>query len=101
MSRSGWASVWAAGMTCSLAVGAGCAAVTDHEPEETAPQVEVETGEVSPESLASRLAGKRLFEKETFGGNGRTCATCHVAESGALSPSDVQKAYAKDPRDPL
>ena len=21
--------------------------------------------------------GKKLFEKETFGGNGRTCQTCH------------------------
>ena len=31
--------------------------------------------------------GRRLFEKETFGGNGRTCATCHAAEENfALSP---------------
>ena len=28
------------------------------------------------------LEGKRLFESETFGGNGRTCQTCHSAGDG-------------------
>ena len=36
--------------------------------------------------------GRRLFEKETFNGNGRTCATCHAAkENFALSPADVRR----------
>ena len=26
------------------------------------------------------LDGKKLFDKETFGGNGRTCKTCHSRE---------------------
>lgn len=47
------------------------------------------------------LEGKRLFEEETFGGNGRTCATCHSAATGTLSPPDVQQRYEKDPSDPL
>lgn len=45
--------------------------------------------------------GKRLFERETFDGNGRTCDTCHTKDTGALSPSQVQAAFAHDPSDPL
>ena len=42
--------------------------------------------------------GRRLFEKETFAGNGRTCATCHAAkENFALSPANVQARPATDP----
>ena len=47
------------------------------------------------------LEGKRLFEQETFGGNGRTCQTCHGLETGTVSPEDAQKRFAKDPHDPL
>ena len=32
--------------------------------------------------LDQRLNGKHLFEKETFGGNGRTCQTCHSKRTG-------------------
>jgi hypothetical protein len=39
--------------------------------------------------------GRALFENETFSGNGRTCATCHVAADGlALTPSNVQSRFA-------
>ena len=34
--------------------------------------------------------GERLFRKETFGGNGRTCETCHSRSTGTLSPADVR-----------
>ena len=37
------------------------------------------------------LDGKKLFEKETFGGNGRTCRTCHSKDTGTLSLADVQR----------
>jgi cytochrome c peroxidase len=33
--------------------------------------------------------GRRLFRKETFGGNGRTCETCHSRNSGTVSPAEV------------
>ncbi|HVF86374.1 MAG TPA: hypothetical protein VM866_02240, partial [Pyrinomonadaceae bacterium] len=46
-------------------------------------------------------SGKRLFERETFGGNGRTCATCHGSETGTVSPEDAQKTFTKNPYDPL
>src|SRR5689334_17889443 len=46
-------------------------------------------------------SGRRLFEKETFGGNGRTCRTCHSEETGTLSPADVRLRHRLDPNDPL
>ena len=42
-----------------------------------------------------------LFTTETFGGNGRTCLTCHSLETGTVSPDDAQDRYQKNPRDPL
>ena len=48
-----------------------------------------------------RLEGQRLFEKETFGGNGRTCLTCHSNETGTFSPADAQARLLADANDPL
>jgi hypothetical protein len=45
--------------------------------------------------------GQRLFRKETFGGNGRTCETCHSRSTGTLSPDDVLKRLSDNPNDPL
>lgn len=47
------------------------------------------------------LEGKRLFETETFGGNGRTCQTCHGQSTGTVSPADAQKRFQQNPKDPL
>lgn len=47
------------------------------------------------------LAGKRLFEREEFQGNGRTCRTCHEQGTGAISPESVQERFDDDPDDPL
>ncbi|MEP6963196.1 MAG: cytochrome c peroxidase [Acidobacteriota bacterium] len=47
------------------------------------------------------LQGKRLFEQETFGGNGRTCETCHSRATGTVSPEDAQKRFLKHSADPL
>jgi hypothetical protein len=47
------------------------------------------------------LEGKRLFETATFGGNGRTCATCHGAATGTVSPAEALKRFNQDPSDPL
>jgi cytochrome c peroxidase len=48
-----------------------------------------------------QLDGKRLFEDATFGGNGRTCQTCHSQGTGTVSPEDAQKRFKKNPNDPL
>src|SRR5687767_15847750 len=45
--------------------------------------------------------GRQLFEHETFGGNGRTCLTCHSRDTGTVSPEDAQRRFAKEPADPL
>jgi hypothetical protein len=45
--------------------------------------------------------GRRLFEEETFDGNGRTCLTCHSRETGTLSPEDAQARFCADEDDPL
>jgi cytochrome c peroxidase len=52
--------------------------------------------------LGSELNGKKLFERETFGGNGRTCQTCHSKSSGTLTLEDVQQIiHRADPDDPF
>jgi di-heme cytochrome c peroxidase len=48
-----------------------------------------------------RLEGQRLFEEETFGGNGRTCVTCHSRKTGTFSPADAQARLAANPNDPV
>lgn len=45
--------------------------------------------------------GQRLFEEENFGGNGRTCFTCHSRETGTTSPQDAQKRFLVNRQDPL
>jgi hypothetical protein len=51
--------------------------------------------------LGAKVNGKKLFESETFGGNGRTCQTCHSRHTGTLTLADVEriveKANADDP----
>ena len=60
--------------------------------------LDVETAETSQEV---HVNGKKLFERETFGGNGRTCATCHGDRTGTISPAEVQAQFAHDPNGPL
>jgi cytochrome c peroxidase len=55
-----------------------------------------------PIPSADASVGERVFFQETFGGNGRTCATCHRPENEfALAPGTVQAALAANPTDPL
>jgi cytochrome c peroxidase len=49
----------------------------------------------------NRNDGQRLFERETFGGNGRTCLTCHSRETGTVSPEDARRRFREDRHDPL
>ena len=43
--------------------------------------------------------GRRLFEQETFGGNGRTCASCHPPTNNFTLDVDFIKGLPR--RDPL
>ena len=41
------------------------------------------------------VVGENLFTKETFGGNGRTCASCHVSSINlGLTPANIQSRFA-------
>ena len=46
-------------------------------------------------------SGRRLFERETFEGNGRTCLTCHSRRTGTVSPDDARERFERDAGDPL
>src|SRR5262249_3887680 len=47
------------------------------------------------------LNGADLYTSATFGGNGRTCATCHPTGTGTFSPADAQARHAANKKDPL
>jgi len=68
-----------------LLVGAGC--MTEASTSST-------VSEVSSE-------GKRLFDKETFGGNGRTCQTCHSNSNGTLTLAQIAERFTENPSDEL
>jgi hypothetical protein len=50
--------------------------------------------DIDPESV-------RLFDHETFGGNGRTCVTCHMPATGTITLQAVAGRLAASPNDPL
>jgi cytochrome c peroxidase len=50
---------------------------------------------------AKESEGKRLFTRETFGGNGRACVTCHSLETGTVSPQDARERLRGNFTDPL
>ena len=62
---------------------------------------EDEPGEAQLALSPALAEGKRLFEKETFDGNGRTCLHCHGRKTGTISPEDVQDVFEDDPDHPL
>jgi cytochrome c peroxidase len=54
---------------------------------------------VVPTDAASE--GRRLFADETFGGNGRTCQTCHSGNDGTITLDEVSQRLRDDPSDVL
>ena len=54
-----------------------------------------------PGPAADFQEGRRLFERETFGGNGRTCQSCHSKDTGTVSPEEAQQRFQSHPDDPL
>ena len=70
----------------AMTVLAGCA--------DGGPLLGADQAEVSHE-------GRRLFDQETFGGNGRTCRTCHSRQNGTMTLEQIADAFADDPTGPL
>jgi cytochrome c peroxidase len=55
----------------------------------------------NPKRVSYEL-GEDVFFHETFGGNGRTCATCHDPRNEfTVSPDLVRQRYRSDPSHPL
>jgi hypothetical protein len=52
-------------------------------------------------SVGHRMDGRQTFENEEFGGNGRTCSTCHSDATGTVTPAEVEARFAQDPTEPL
>jgi len=46
-------------------------------------------------------SGKQLFTRSEFGGNGRTCETCHILETGDVTLDHIRTRFLDDPSDPL
>jgi cytochrome c peroxidase len=85
-----------------MLAAAGCGAETapDEQPIVDEPQAE-DTWDAEQHATASAVNGAFLFTRETFSGNGRTCATCHTLTTGGLSPAQVQAAWNRNRSDPL
>jgi len=58
-------------------------------------------GEAKRCSRARFREGKRLFDREHFGGNRRTCNTCHSGRDGTIDPEEVTRRLWSDPGDEL
>ena len=54
--------------------------------------------QTTPDLAALIAEGERLFFEETFGGNGRTCGTCHRAENNlTIDPAFIATLPRRDP----
>lgn len=51
--------------------------------------------------INNSIQNRFLFTQQTFGGNGRTCVTCHSLETGTISPGQARDREQKNPLDPL
>jgi hypothetical protein len=94
----------AAAVGFALAVGPGASAIARET--RTSPAVQIQSLDCDPtlsEACAkARLKeGRRLFDVEKFGGNGRTCRTCHAKQTGTFSPEEALARLIEDPTDAL
>src|SRR5262245_52050513 len=46
-------------------------------------------------------SGRALLLRGEFGGNGRTCGTCHSLRTGDITLERIRERFAEDPDDPL
>lgn len=105
-----------AAVGCALALPAGCRApVRPVQQSETIAPVPLDEAKLSATARAvlellrnsdlpdkeQLIEGGRVFALETFGGNGRTCETCHSLDTGTFSIEEARARYAADPNDPL
>ena len=83
----------AVALTCALAASIDALVPSSWLPIEVSAAQVPEVPEVNE--------GQRLFDHETFGGNGRTCRTCHSGNDGTITLEEVGERLLEDPSDPL
>jgi cytochrome c peroxidase len=77
---------------CLAGCSGGTDAVTPTQPPPPPPP---------PPALPDLALGKKVFDEETFGGNGRTCVTCHTPETGTLTIDEVAARLTGPPGNAL
>jgi cytochrome c peroxidase len=55
----------------------------------------------SQESVSSLELGEDLFNQEDFGGNGRSCGSCHRGDLRSITPDEAKTLFAENPDAPL
>lgn len=102
LKKGGAVRAYVAALFCVLSV-AGCQPEAELEEEETGTDTAALTGADIAAFAGSHplIEGRRLFTKETFGGNGRTCQTCHSIENGTLTLDQIRQRHRRNPHDPL
>lgn len=88
---------WALGL-------AACGGEQSDPPSRAEGEAEIEEAEIEEAEIAlvgQLEVGRQLYDEETFGGNGRTCLTCHTKRTGTLSPEQVEEVFDEDPQAPL
>ncbi|MGE0787813.1 MAG: hypothetical protein AB7S26_19215 [Sandaracinaceae bacterium] len=89
---------WTSGLIALAMMGAvGCAQSDAELEEEWVGASSAALGETG----AALTEGRRLFVHETFGGNGRTCQTCHSIATGTLTLAQIDHLYRTHPDDEL
>jgi cytochrome c peroxidase len=91
-------------LSASLFIALACFADRSVAEDISSASVDTQSTEAAAQFFQSPFdlwKGRHLFERETFGGNGRTCSTCHGQDTGTVSPHDAQKRFARNPKDPL
>ena len=92
-----------AGVTVRLVIGAALLTIAPIAQVVVGGRAPIEGPRGSSDQESAVLAtnandeGRRLFRRETFGGNGRTCETCHSPSTGTLSPEDIGLMSPSDP----
>jgi hypothetical protein len=75
--KSQWGNILV--LATNVALGSGCGSAAEEPPHD------------------SVSSGERLFNEETFGGNGRTCSTCHTKVNGTLTTAQASQLFDTDP----
>lgn len=81
-------------LSLSLLVAGAAAVADDAAADDSASPAPI----AAPEDDAAVLEGLRIFTQETFGGNGRVCASCHPPTNNfTIDPAFIRKLPSTDP----